>query len=699
MKKLVSLTGALALLLAMLASVAPRSAESAAAQSLPGLEGVQWTLVSYLDKTGNVAQVLPRTRITADFKDGRVSGSGGCNTYSAPYKAEDGKLTIGMAVSTMMMCSQPIMDQESAYLKSLRTAASYKIEGDRLTISDAQGATVLTFQVEKPGPLIGGTWLMTAYNNGKGGFQSAMADIKVTAVFDEKGKLTGNGGCNTYSAPYTVDGNKIRIGPVASTRMACPQPVMDQEAAYLKALESAVTYKIDGDKLSMRTAANASAVDFVLEGDTSTKPAESPAAPTKVEDPLQRAKTAAVYVTIRPAADASAQSIALSLQPDGTAEFVMDFGKDKPIIQQGAWHAERNGDDTLTVTLTDKDGEKMASPEVMKFQREDTYLTLVEYDKAVWGENGLKLNLAADVARKVRSAMVTIDLQAGFPLDPTFVSVNGGGEVDARLLARGCTGYINRQPVVTVKWTGQADMVRAFFYSDGDPTLMVLTPKGELLCNDNANAQLLDPFIEMENPVAGEYRIWVGSAAKNQLIPGVLVLTTKPNVDLGTFDLGKLIKRPSIPQKITTPATAVTLNPQVQAVFDKLVKAAPDLKPGAKVSVDVTAEGEVPLFKIPAAQEKGCAGLVTGAPSYAFKWNGKTENLRVSFEGDADSTLMVVGQGSKIVLCNDDAQPGNIHPAIDIPNPADDTYLVYVGRISPEKPVKGKLTVAEAPAR
>jgi hypothetical protein len=334
----------------------------------------------------------------------------------------------------------------------------------------------------------------------------------------------------------------------------------------------------------------------------------------------------------------------------------------------------------------------------MKFQREGTYLNLVDYDKAVWGESGLKLNLAADVARKVRSAMVTIDLEAGFPLDPMIVSVNGGGEVDARLLSNKCSGYIHRQPVVTVNWSGEADMARVFYVSDGDPTLVVLTPKGELLCNDNAHAQLLDPFVEIAKPVAGQYRIWVGSAAKNQLIPGVLVLTTKPGVNLGTFELGKLIKRPLIPQTIT-PTTPMTLTAQVQALADKLVKDEPTLGPGAKVSVDVTAEGIVPLFKIPAASDKGCAGLVTGAPSYAFVWSGAAKNLHIAFEGDADSTLMVVSPGNKLVLCNDDAQAGSIHPAIDIPEPAEGAYLVYVGRINPEKAVKGTLTVTEAPAR
>jgi hypothetical protein len=58
---------------------------------------------------------------------------------------------------------------------------------------------------------------------------------------------------------------------------------------------------------------------------------------------------------------------------------------------------------------------------------------------------------------------------------------------------------------------------------------------------------------------------------------------------------------------------------------------------------------------------------------------------------------MIIDMNNRSVFCNDDATEGDPNPAIDIENPADGTYLVYVGRINPEKPVKGTLTVAEAP--
>ena len=41
-----------------------------------------------------------------------------------------------------------------------------------------------------------------------------------------------------------VDGGTIAIGPLASTKMACPPPASDIEAAYLPALDAAGSWEI-----------------------------------------------------------------------------------------------------------------------------------------------------------------------------------------------------------------------------------------------------------------------------------------------------------------------------------------------------------------------------------------------------------------------------------------------------------------------
>ena len=188
--------------------------------------------------------------------DNSLTGSAGCNTYTASYKVNGDQIHIGSAASTMMFCSQPdgVMDQETAYLKALESANTYEISGDQLTLRTADGATAASYHAVQPTPLVGTQWQLTAYNNGKGGVVSTVSGSQVTALFSEDGKLTGSAGCNTYTAAYKATGDKIQISQAASTLMMCaePQGVMEQETAYLQAIGKAATYQIEGDQLTLR---------------------------------------------------------------------------------------------------------------------------------------------------------------------------------------------------------------------------------------------------------------------------------------------------------------------------------------------------------------------------------------------------------------------------------------------------------------
>jgi len=82
---------------------------------------------------------------------------------------------------------------------------------------------------------------------------SPLPGTEITADFDDKGKLTGSAGCNTYNATYTTEGAKITIADVSATEMACdgPDGVMEQEQAYLEALPLAAGYRVEGSRLSL----------------------------------------------------------------------------------------------------------------------------------------------------------------------------------------------------------------------------------------------------------------------------------------------------------------------------------------------------------------------------------------------------------------------------------------------------------------
>jgi heat shock protein HslJ len=231
------------------------------AGSQGSLTGQVWGLAEL-----NGKQLVPGTVITAVFSsDGKVAGSSGCNQYSGNYTVSGSSITFsGYMVATMMACPQPVMDQETAYLKVLGGAKSYQVSGDQMTLKDTSNTVVATFKVESQS-LSGTSWQATSYNNGKQAVVSVMNGTTLTAVFGSDGSLSGNSGCNTFNGTYKATGSQIAIGPLAATRMACSDPagVMDQETQYLAALQSAATYLINGGKLELRTKDGALAADFL----------------------------------------------------------------------------------------------------------------------------------------------------------------------------------------------------------------------------------------------------------------------------------------------------------------------------------------------------------------------------------------------------------------------------------------------------
>jgi heat shock protein HslJ len=109
------------------------------------LEGTTWLL----DRT------IPGSEITAEFANGQVAGSAGCNTYRGSYRstraAGRNTIEIGPLATTRMMCDEPLMEQEGLYLSALEAATEYTIEGFALSI-EYPGGELLFYDKEGPRP-------------------------------------------------------------------------------------------------------------------------------------------------------------------------------------------------------------------------------------------------------------------------------------------------------------------------------------------------------------------------------------------------------------------------------------------------------------------------------------------------------------------------------------------------------------------
>jgi putative lipoprotein len=69
--------------------------------------------------------------------------------------------------------------------------------------------------------------------------------VQTVLEIDAGGVVTGSGGCNRIHGTATIAGERITFGQIASTRMACPPAVMDQESKFLLALRDTRSFQLD----------------------------------------------------------------------------------------------------------------------------------------------------------------------------------------------------------------------------------------------------------------------------------------------------------------------------------------------------------------------------------------------------------------------------------------------------------------------
>jgi heat shock protein HslJ len=65
----------------------------------------------------------------------------------------------------------------------------------------------------------------------------------------DNGHLSGYSGCNRYVGGYTLDGDRLTVGPIATTRMAGEPEALEAETAFLVALGAAARLVVSDGEL------------------------------------------------------------------------------------------------------------------------------------------------------------------------------------------------------------------------------------------------------------------------------------------------------------------------------------------------------------------------------------------------------------------------------------------------------------------
>ncbi|WP_225804327.1 META domain-containing protein [Streptomyces sp. NK15101] len=218
--------------------------------------GTHWT-VDAVTVDGRRSAAPDGARV--DFESGgRVRGNSGCNTFGAGVVVRGDTLTVSPDGVTEIGCPTDRQRFETELLKAFSGPLKGTMKGDGLRLASADGRNSVELTAEEEAPLRGTTWKVEGLvSGGTASSLPAGSGAKARLVLGADGRITGNLGCNDFSAVARLD-EKARTltveGPAATTRMMCTGPQMRLETKLYELLDGPLSYRLNQRTLTLTDA-------------------------------------------------------------------------------------------------------------------------------------------------------------------------------------------------------------------------------------------------------------------------------------------------------------------------------------------------------------------------------------------------------------------------------------------------------------
>ncbi|MFE5909893.1 META domain-containing protein [Streptomyces wedmorensis] len=218
--------------------------------------GTHWT-VEAVTVDGRRSAAPDGARV--DFEEGgRARGNSGCNTFGAAVTVKGDTLTVEPAEVTEIGCPADAQRFETELLKAFSGALKGTLKGDALRLASTDGRNGLELTAERAVPLRGTTWKVEGLVSGQNAASlPAGSEGKARLLIGADGRVTGNLGCNNFSATARVDEQARTLtveGPAATTRMMCTSPQMALETKLYELLDGPLSYRLNHRTLTLTDA-------------------------------------------------------------------------------------------------------------------------------------------------------------------------------------------------------------------------------------------------------------------------------------------------------------------------------------------------------------------------------------------------------------------------------------------------------------
>ena len=240
----------------------------------------------------------------------------------------------------------------------------------------------------------------------------------------------------------------------------------------------------------------------------------------------------------------------VSAQPDHIFVAMGQFNSLRVLVNAGS------SDTTLVIRrpdgsyICDDDGGDSLNPLVQSVFAPGTYqihvgswqsgqnypynLAVTELSSITTAQVPLPSSAGAPAAAVPTGGVPTITTVApGFIPDPQVLAGTAGGTMAANQMNSACRGYVTSTPNHIVNVTGNFSTLRLIGSAAGDTTLVVRTPTGAFLCDDDGGGNR-NPLVQGAFP-AGSYQVWVGTWSSGESVPYRVGISEMAHINATNF--------------------------------------------------------------------------------------------------------------------------------------------------------------------
>jgi hypothetical protein len=234
----------------------------------------------------------------------------------------------------------------------------------------------------------------------------------------------------------------------------------------------------------------------------------------------------------------------------------------------------------------------------------------------------------------------TASVRQGAAFAQDFTVTTASSEDGIAENAAGCSGqYDLTRPEVNLRIEGPARPLRLYARSSEDTVLMVRSPSGEWLCNDDSDGT--NPALSLEPATPGVYHVWVGPY----------------------FSSGEPV--------------AVTLYADAGAATSLDVAAAPTAGAARLGSTWSPDPREIQVVIGTDVTVEECPGFYSAAPSFNLNYDGDGPLFVYARTAGDDDLTLAINKPDGTWECNDDAE--GLNPGLRFDSPMAGLYSIWVG--------------------